>query len=66
LEQSALVDLGLLPQSMLPNGYPCLPALGPDLNFNLGQSSVTGLSLLTGAEGALARDLGLIPPRNLA
>jgi PE-PPE domain/PE family len=64
--QAALVDLGLLPQSMLPNAYPYLPALDPDLNFNLGQSSVTGLALLTGAEGALARDLGLIPPWDLA
>jgi hypothetical protein len=63
--QSALVDLGLLPQSMLPNAYPYLPALNPDLNFNLGQSSVTGLSVLTGAEGALAGDLGLIPPWDL-
>jgi hypothetical protein len=63
--QSALVDLGLLPQAMLPNAYPYLPALNPDLNFNLGQSSVTGLSLLTGAEGALASDLGLIPPCDL-
>ncbi len=60
--QAALVDLGLLPQSMLPNAYPYLPALNPDLNFNLGQSGVTGLSLLTGGEGALARDLGLMPP----
>jgi hypothetical protein len=65
LEQSALVDLGLLPQSRLPNAYPYLPALGPDLNFDLGQSSVTGLSLLMGAEGALARDLGLMPPWDL-
>jgi hypothetical protein len=63
--QAALVDLGLLPQSMRPNAYPYLPVLNPDLNFNLGQSSVTGLSLLTGAEGALARDLGLIPPWDL-
>jgi hypothetical protein len=65
LKQSALVDLGLLPQSMVLETYPYLPALGPDLNFNLGQSSVTGLSLLMGAEGALARDLGLIPPWDL-
>jgi hypothetical protein len=64
--QAALVDLGLLPKSMLPNAYPYLPALNPDLNVNLGQSSVTGLSVLTGAEGALARDLGLIPPWDLA
>jgi hypothetical protein len=55
------VDLGLLPRSMLPNPYLYLPSLNPDLNFNLGQSSVTGLPLLTGAEGALASDLGLIP-----
>jgi hypothetical protein len=50
---------------MLPNAHPYLPALNPDLNFNLGQSSVTGLPLLTGAEGVLARDLGLIPPWDL-
>ncbi|MCV7092778.1 PE family protein [Mycobacterium interjectum] len=59
--QAALVDLGLLPQSMMPTGYPFDPALDPGLNFPLPQSPVTGVSLLTGFEGRLMRALGLIP-----
>jgi PE-PPE domain len=59
--QPALVDLGALPQSMMPTGYPFNPVLDPHLNFPLPQSSVTGVSLLTGFEGRLMRTLGLIP-----
>lgn len=55
------VDLGLLPQSYFPNAYPYLPALDPQLNFTTGQPSVTGISLLTGAEHQLMNSLGLIP-----
>ncbi len=59
--QAALVDLGLLPQSMMPTGYPFNPVLDPGLNFPLPQSPVTGVSLLTGFEGQLMRALGLVP-----
>ncbi|WP_231999257.1 PE-PPE domain-containing protein [Mycobacterium sp. 1081908.1] len=59
--QAALVDLGFLPPSMMPTGYPFNPALDPGLNFPLPQSPVTGVSLLTGFEGQLMRTLGLIP-----
>ncbi|OBI40471.1 PE-PPE domain-containing protein [Mycobacterium sp. E796] len=59
--QAALVDLGLLPPSMMPTGYPFNPVLDPGLNFPLPQSSVTGVSLLTGFEGQLMRALGLMP-----
>lgn len=59
--QAALVDLGVLPPSMMPTGYPFNPVLDPGLNFPLPQSPVTGVSLLTGFEGQLMRALGLIP-----
>jgi hypothetical protein len=59
--QAALVDLGLLPASMMPTGYPFNPELNPDLNFPLPQSPVTVISLLTGSEGELMRLLGQIP-----
>lgn len=59
---AALVDLGLLPYSNYPAGqYPFSPVLDPQLNYPVPQG-VTGLSLLTGAEGSLAADFGLIPP----
>ncbi|WP_204804700.1 PE family protein [Mycobacterium riyadhense] len=57
--QAALVEIGLLPQSSLPTTYPYLPSANPGLMFNFGQSSVTGLSVLSGAIGSVAR---LIPP----
>jgi PE-PPE domain/PE family len=59
--QAALVDLGVLPASMMPTGYPFNPVVDPGLNFPLPQSSVTGVSQLTGFEGRLMRTLGLIP-----
>ncbi|EUA15449.1 PE family domain protein [Mycobacterium kansasii 732] len=57
--QAALVDIGVLPQSSLPDTYPYVPSANPGLVFNVGQSSVTELSLLSGALGSIAR---LIPP----
>ena len=54
-----LVDLGLLPQSATPTIYPYVPSIDPNLNFFLGQPSVTGLSVLSGAVGDVLR---LIPP----
>ncbi|HTY35021.1 PE-PPE domain-containing protein [Mycobacterium sp.] len=59
--QAALVDLGLLPPSMMPTGYPFNPVLDPGLNFPLPQSPVSGVSLLTGFEGRLMRALGFVP-----
>ena len=60
--EASLVDLGLLPSSYYPIGqYPFSPVLDPGLNFPLPQSQVTGVSLLTGAEGQLMRALGLVP-----
>jgi hypothetical protein len=52
------VDMGWLPQSDYPTGYPSAPILNPDLNFDLPQSPSTGLSVLLAGEGALMRDLG--------
>ncbi|KZS58984.1 PE family protein [Mycobacterium ostraviense] len=60
--QASMVSLGWLPPSYTPTGYPYAPSLAPGVNFFLGQSSVTGLSLLTGALGTAAKDLGWIPP----
>jgi hypothetical protein len=51
--QAALVDLGVLPASATPTGYPATPVLDPHLNYPLPQSSTTGLSLLTTTEGNL-------------
>jgi PE-PPE domain/PE family len=59
--QAALVDLGLLPQSMMPTGYPFNPELDPGLNFPLPQFPISAISLLTGSEGELMRLLGQIP-----
>ncbi len=59
--QGALVDIGLLPQSCLPDTYPYVPSLDPGLSLSFGQPSVTGLSLLSGALGSV---LHLIPPVN--
>ncbi len=56
---AALVDLGYLPQSALPTTYPYAPSLAPHVNFFVGQPSVTGLSVLSGAVGPF---LHLIPP----
>ncbi len=56
------VEAGLLPPttSLYPDTYPYLPSPDPHLHIQLGQqSSVTGLSVLSGAVG---RVLELIPP----
>jgi hypothetical protein len=57
--QAALVDLGLLPTSALPNAYPYLPSINPQLHFFFGQPSTTGVSIVSGALGDVFR---LIPP----
>lgn len=59
--QAALVDIGLLPPSCLPNTYPYVPSLNPGLSVSFGQPSVTGLSVLSCALGSI---LHLIPPVN--
>ena len=59
--QAALVDIGMLPQTYLPDIYPYVPSIDPGLSLNLGQSSVTGLSRFMGALGSV---LELIPPGN--
>ncbi len=59
---AALVDLGVLPQSMYPTTYPFVPVLDPGLNYPLPQTGMSGVSLLTGFEGQLMRTFGLIPP----
>ncbi len=59
--QAALVDVGALPQTSLPDIYPYVPSVDPGLSINIGQSSVTGLSRFMGTLGSL---LELIPPGN--
>ena len=55
---AALVDLGLLPSAYYPMGqYPFSPVLDPGLNFPISQTQVTGVSVLMGFEGSLARSL---------
>ncbi|KZS68868.1 PE family protein [Mycobacterium kansasii] len=60
--QGSMVSLGWLPPSYTPTEYPYVPSVAPGVNVFLGQPSVTGLSLLTGALGTAAKDLGWIPP----
>lgn len=52
-QQAALVDLGLLPASALPNTYPYLPSIDPGLLYDPGQPSTTALSQLSGALGSM-------------
>ncbi len=59
--QAALVDIGALPQTSLPDIYPYVPSIDPGLSINTGQSSITGLSRFMGALGSV---LELIPPGN--
>jgi hypothetical protein len=54
---AALVDTGALPQSDMPDVYPFVPSLDPDLTINLGQSSDTLISAVTTALGTLLEDL---------
>jgi hypothetical protein len=53
--QAFRVDLGMLPSSYYPTGYPFNPVLDPGLNFPQPQTPVTGLSLLLGAEGTVTQ-----------
>lgn len=57
--QAALVNIGLLPPSYLPDTYPYVPSLNPGLSLSFGQPSVTGLSVLSCALGSIFE---LIPP----
>jgi hypothetical protein len=49
-----MADLGY---GTAPTGYPATPLLNPDLNFDLPQSPVTGLSLPTRTEGWVTQKL---------
>jgi hypothetical protein len=53
------VESGLASPSMFPTIYPWVPSIDPQLNFVLGQSSTTGLSVLSGALGGVLHN---IPP----
>jgi len=53
--QAALVDLGVLPTSALPNAYPYLPSIDPQLHFYFGQPSTTILSILSETLGNVFR-----------
>ncbi|MGV7673147.1 PE family protein [Mycobacterium persicum] len=57
--QASLVDIGVLPASAEPNAYPFLPSLDTNVNFFVGQPTVTGISLFTRNVGSI---LKLIPP----
>jgi hypothetical protein len=54
---AALVDTGVLPQSDMPDVYPFVPSLDPDLTINLGQPSETLISAVTTTLGTLFEDL---------
>lgn len=58
---AALVDLGLLPPSALPTTYPYVPSLNPGLSYDLPQTGVTGISVLTNTIGTIENALGLVP-----
>ena len=59
--QADLVLAGVLPQSAMPDTYPFVPSLDPGLSINLGQPSLTGVSVVTNGLGDLLRALN-IPP----
>jgi len=56
---AALVDSGLLPESDMPDTYPFVPSLDPDLSVTLGQPSETLFSALAGAIGSALYDLNI-------
>jgi PE-PPE domain len=56
---AALVDGGLLPESDMPDTYPFVPSLDPDLSISLGQPSETLISALAGAIGSALYDLNI-------
>lgn len=56
---AALVDTGLLPQSAMPDAYPFVPSLDPDLSISMGQSGESVISALAGAVGSALYDLNI-------
>jgi hypothetical protein len=56
---AALVDTGLLPASDMPDAYPFIPSLDPDLSISLGQPTETLTSELLGAVGSALYDLNI-------
>jgi PE-PPE domain-containing protein len=56
---AALVDCGLLPQSDMPDAYPFVPSLDPDLSISLGQPGETLTSELAGAIGSALYGLNI-------
>ncbi|OQZ90149.1 hypothetical protein BST11_14295 [Mycobacterium alsense] len=54
-----LVLAGVLPQSDMPDTYPFVPSLDPNLSINLGQPSVTAVSAVTTGVGSLLRALNI-------
>jgi PE-PPE domain len=56
---AALVDAGLLPGSDMPDAYPFVPSVDPDLSISLGQPSGTLISALGGAIGSVLYDLNI-------
>lgn len=58
---AALVDIGVLPASDMPDVYPFVPSLDPGLSINLGQPGETLLSELAGLAGSVLDNLhGLV------
>jgi hypothetical protein len=56
---AALVDSGLLPESDMPDAYPFVPSLDPDLSISLGQPGETLTSALFSAIGSALYDLNI-------
>lgn len=56
---AALVDSGLLPESDMPDAYPFVPSLDPDLSISLGQPGETLTSALGGVIGSALYDLNI-------
>jgi len=57
--EAALVDTGVLPESDMPDAYPFIPSLDPELTINLGQSSETLISAVTTDLGSLLEALNI-------
>ncbi len=56
---AAQVDLGLLPETAMPDAYPFVPSLAPELSISLGQPGETLTSELLGAIGSVLYDLNV-------
>ncbi|MGA8328868.1 MAG: PE-PPE domain-containing protein, partial [Mycobacterium sp.] len=56
---AALVDSGLLPASDMPDAYPFIPSLDPDLSISVGQPGETLTSELLGVVGSALYDLNI-------